>query len=103
MISGMQSMPQKWNPNWAENRLRLSSPIIQKTVRWYLENPYWVADITTGAYRDWMKGTTIHEFFFSEKMGKWAGNCTAPWRAWARSRLVTVKAQTWMISRDSEM
>jgi dTDP-glucose 4,6-dehydratase len=27
---------------------------IRKTVRWYLDNPSWVADVTTGAYRDWI-------------------------------------------------
>lgn len=28
---------------------------IRKTVRWYLENPEWVASIQSGAYRDWIK------------------------------------------------
>ncbi|AMG38114.1 dTDP-glucose 4,6-dehydratase [Achromobacter xylosoxidans] len=28
---------------------------IRKTVRWYLDNPQWVADVTSGAYRNWMK------------------------------------------------
>ncbi|MGO8755108.1 MAG: dTDP-glucose 4,6-dehydratase [Gallionellaceae bacterium] len=28
---------------------------IRKTVRWYLEHKDWVARITSGAYRDWMK------------------------------------------------
>jgi len=27
---------------------------ILKTVRWYLENPQWVAAVTSGAYRDWV-------------------------------------------------
>jgi dTDP-glucose 4,6-dehydratase len=27
---------------------------IRKTVRWYLENQGWVANITSGAYRDWI-------------------------------------------------
>ena len=27
---------------------------IAKTVRWYLENPAWVAQVQSGAYRDWM-------------------------------------------------
>ena len=27
---------------------------IRKTVRWYLDNPSWVAHITTGAYRAWV-------------------------------------------------
>jgi dTDP-glucose 4,6-dehydratase len=27
---------------------------IRKTVRWYLDNPAWVADVTSGAYREWM-------------------------------------------------
>lgn len=28
---------------------------IQKTVEWYLANPDWVDDVTTGAYRDWIR------------------------------------------------
>jgi dTDP-glucose 4,6-dehydratase len=28
---------------------------IEKTVRWYLDNPAWVDNITSGAYRDWVK------------------------------------------------
>lgn len=27
---------------------------IQKTVRWYLDHPDWVANVTSGAYRDWV-------------------------------------------------
>ncbi|MFW2421291.1 MAG: dTDP-glucose 4,6-dehydratase [Porticoccaceae bacterium] len=27
---------------------------IRKTVQWYLDNPQWVADVTSGAYRDWV-------------------------------------------------
>lgn len=27
---------------------------IRKTVRWYLDHPDWVANITSGAYRDWV-------------------------------------------------
>lgn len=27
---------------------------IRKTVRWYLDNPDWVASVTSGAYRDWI-------------------------------------------------
>ncbi len=27
---------------------------IEKTVRWYLDNPAWVADVQSGAYRDWV-------------------------------------------------
>jgi dTDP-glucose 4,6-dehydratase len=27
---------------------------IRKTVNWYLDNPQWVENITTGAYRDWI-------------------------------------------------
>ena len=27
---------------------------IRKTVQWYLANPQWVADVQTGAYRDWV-------------------------------------------------
>jgi dTDP-glucose 4,6-dehydratase len=27
---------------------------IARTVDWYLENPAWVADVTSGAYRDWI-------------------------------------------------
>jgi dTDP-glucose 4,6-dehydratase len=27
---------------------------ILKTVRWYLDNPSWVEDVTTGAYREWI-------------------------------------------------
>ncbi|MDZ4165818.1 MAG: dTDP-glucose 4,6-dehydratase [Smithellaceae bacterium] len=26
---------------------------IYKTVRWYLENPHWVSNVTSGAYREW--------------------------------------------------
>jgi dTDP-glucose 4,6-dehydratase len=28
---------------------------LQKTVRWYLENERWVADVTSGAYRHWVE------------------------------------------------
>ncbi|MDA8445950.1 dTDP-glucose 4,6-dehydratase [Paracidovorax valerianellae] len=28
---------------------------IRKTVLWYLENPEWVAAVTSGAYRDWVR------------------------------------------------
>jgi dTDP-glucose 4,6-dehydratase len=28
---------------------------IRKTVRWYLDNPQWVAHVQSGAYRDWVK------------------------------------------------
>ncbi|MCV2216212.1 dTDP-glucose 4,6-dehydratase [Thauera sp. Sel9] len=27
---------------------------IRKTVQWYLDNPQWVADVQSGAYRDWV-------------------------------------------------
>jgi dTDP-glucose 4,6-dehydratase len=27
---------------------------LRKTVRWYLDNPAWVAHVTSGAYRDWI-------------------------------------------------
>jgi len=27
---------------------------IRKTVRWYLDHPAWVANVTSGAYRDWV-------------------------------------------------
>lgn len=27
---------------------------IRKTVRWYLDNPAWLADVQSGAYRDWI-------------------------------------------------
>jgi dTDP-glucose 4,6-dehydratase len=27
---------------------------IRKTVQWYLDNPEWVADVQSGAYRDWL-------------------------------------------------
>jgi dTDP-glucose 4,6-dehydratase len=27
---------------------------IRKTVRWYLDNPQWVANVQSGAYRDWV-------------------------------------------------
>lgn len=28
---------------------------IRKTVRWYLDNPAWVSNVQTGAYRDWVQ------------------------------------------------
>jgi dTDP-glucose 4,6-dehydratase len=28
---------------------------IQRTVQWYVENQQWVADVTSGAYRDWIE------------------------------------------------
>ncbi len=28
---------------------------IRKTVIWYLENPVWIKDVVSGAYRDWMQ------------------------------------------------
>jgi dTDP-glucose 4,6-dehydratase len=27
---------------------------IRKTVQWYLEHPQWIADVQSGAYRDWV-------------------------------------------------
>ena len=27
---------------------------IAKTVQWYLDNPQWVANVQSGAYRDWV-------------------------------------------------
>ncbi len=27
---------------------------LRKTVEWYLQNPAWIADVTTGAYRQWI-------------------------------------------------
>ncbi len=27
---------------------------LRKTVEWYLANPQWIADVTSGAYREWM-------------------------------------------------
>ena len=27
---------------------------LRKTVRWYLDNPEWVADVTSGSYRQWI-------------------------------------------------
>ena len=27
---------------------------IRKTVRWYLDNPQWVHNVTSGAYREWV-------------------------------------------------
>lgn len=28
---------------------------LEKTIRWYLDNPKWIENITSGAYRDWVK------------------------------------------------
>jgi dTDP-glucose 4,6-dehydratase len=28
---------------------------IRKTVQWYLDNPYWVANVQSGAYREWVQ------------------------------------------------
>jgi dTDP-glucose 4,6-dehydratase len=28
---------------------------LKKTVAWYLENDAWVANVTSGAYRQWME------------------------------------------------
>ncbi len=28
---------------------------IRKTIQWYLENPYWVEGVVSGAYRDWLQ------------------------------------------------
>jgi dTDP-glucose 4,6-dehydratase len=28
---------------------------IRKTIQWYLDHPEWVADVTSGAYRDWVQ------------------------------------------------
>lgn len=33
---------------------------LEKTVRWYLDNPGWVEDVRTGAYREWLK-TNYHD------------------------------------------
>lgn len=34
---------------------------IQKTVQWYLDNPDWVANVQSGAYRDWVAKQYAHE------------------------------------------
>jgi dTDP-glucose 4,6-dehydratase len=36
---------------------------LRKTVQWYLDNGAWVEDVTSGAYRAWMKAqySTAHE------------------------------------------
>jgi dTDP-glucose 4,6-dehydratase len=37
---------------------------IRKTVEWYLDNPNWVADITSGAYLEWIEtqySETVHQ------------------------------------------
>jgi len=28
---------------------------LRKTVAWYLDNPDWVAHVTSGAYRNWIE------------------------------------------------
>jgi dTDP-glucose 4,6-dehydratase len=28
---------------------------LEKTIRWYLENPKWVESVQTGAYREWIQ------------------------------------------------
>ena len=36
---------------------RASVPLargLEETVRWYLDNPDWVRDVTSGAYRNWV-------------------------------------------------
>jgi len=35
---------------------------IRETVRWYLDNPQWVANVTSGAYRDWISHHYGHSF-----------------------------------------
>ncbi|MEQ1530055.1 MAG: dTDP-glucose 4,6-dehydratase [Methylococcales bacterium] len=34
---------------------------IRKTVQWYLDNPEWVANVQSGAYRDWVEKQYTHE------------------------------------------
>jgi dTDP-glucose 4,6-dehydratase len=34
---------------------------IRKTVQWYLDNPDWVANVQSGAYRDWISTQYTHE------------------------------------------
>jgi dTDP-glucose 4,6-dehydratase len=34
---------------------------IRKTVQWYLDNPEWVANVQSGAYRDWVAKQYAHE------------------------------------------
>jgi len=29
-------------------------PGCRKTVQWYLKHPQWIADVQSGAYRDWV-------------------------------------------------
>ena len=28
---------------------------IEKTIRWYLDQPEWIAHVKSGAYRDWIE------------------------------------------------
>ena len=35
---------------------------LRKTIQWYLENPQWIEDVRTGAYRDWIRNNYEERF-----------------------------------------
>ena len=40
--------------NWAGKPAETFESGIRKTVQWYLANPEWVANVQSGAYREWV-------------------------------------------------
>ena len=51
----MRSMPRAWLANWDGDPPRPFETGLRKTVIWYLQNPAWVSNIVSGAYRDWVQ------------------------------------------------
>ena len=68
---------------------------IRKTVEWYLANGEWVANVQSGAYREWVEKqydaesaaagkAAARSCCFWARADRSAGSCSAAWRRWAK-------------------
>jgi hypothetical protein len=55
MTAAMPSTPARSSANWAGSPAETFDTGIRKTVQWYLDNADWVANVQSGAYRDWVQ------------------------------------------------
>ena len=70
---------------------------IRKTVQWYLDNPQWIADVQSGAYRDWVAanyGDRGQGSCCWARTGRSAGRRSAHWRRSAKWWRWTAAAAT---------
>ena len=59
--------PQKIEQELAWKPLETFTSGIRKTITWYLDNPAWVRDVTSGSYRDWIDTQYAHRTASSEE------------------------------------